>query len=365
MNEHDSLIDELEEVIAGNDIGHRARVLRRVADLFAMSSGKLSGEQMALFDDVMNRLIDEIDIAARTALGNRLAALPEVPQKVVHRLAMDDAISVAGPVLSRSACISDGTLVESAGTKSQAHLLAISLRRTLAESVTDILVERGNRDVVLSTAGNPGAIFSDFGYSTLVNRSAGNDELAVRTWLRPEIPRQHLLKLFAVASESVKLELTKKDPCKAALVAETVAQVSNRIQARTRDASARHAAAYSRVRSLYEANELTESRLAEFANNNQFDESVISLSLMSDLPIDLVEHAFVDERPEQIIVLAKANEMSWETTKAILTLQDAMRSPAQRRDLSFETFMRLKVETAKKAVGFYRLRERAMAQRSA
>lgn len=364
MNEHDSLIDELEEVIAGNDIGHRARVLRRVADLFAISSGKLSDEQMALFDHVMNRLIDEIDIAARAALGSRLAALSYAPQQVVRRLAMDDAISVAGPILSRSACVSDGTLVESATIKSQAHLLAISLRRTLTESVTDILVERGNGDVVLNTVGNPGAAFSDFGYSTLVQRSAGNDELTMRTWLRPEIPRQHLLKLFAEASETVKLELTKKDPCKAALVAETVTQVSARIQAQTREVSERHAAAHSRVRFLYEANELTEVRLAEFARGTQFDETVISLSFMSDLPIDLVEHAFVNERPEQIIVLAKANEMSWATTKAILMLQDAVRGSAQKRDLSFEIFMRLKVETAKKALGFYRLRERALAQRA-
>jgi uncharacterized protein (DUF2336 family) len=364
VNAHHSLIDELEEVIAGNDIGHRARMLRRVTDLFVVTSGKLSGEQMALFDDVMNRLIDEIDVAARAAFGDLLATLPDAPQMIVHRLALDDAISVAGPILARSACVSDKTLVESAGTRSQAHLLAISLRGTLAESVTDILVERGNKDVVLSTVGNPGAAFSEFGYSTLVQRSAGNDELAVHTWLRPEIPRQHLLKLFADTSESVKLELTRKDPCKAALVAETVAQATSQIQTRTREISAHHAAAYARVRSLYEAGELSEFRLAEFANGRQFDETVIALSHIGDLPTNLVEHAFVNERPEQIIVLARANEMSWETTKALLMLQDATRRPAQKRDICFETFMRLKVETAKKAVGFYRLRERAMMQRS-
>ncbi len=123
--------------------------------------------------------------------------------------------------------------------------------------------------------------------------------------------------------------------------------------------SASHAAAHSRVRSLYEAGELGESRLAEFANGRQFDETVITLSHIGDLPISLVEHAFVNERPEQIIVLAKANEMSWETTKALLMLQDTTRGSAQKRDICFETFMRLKVETAKKAVRFYRLRERA------
>ncbi len=348
----------------GNDIGHRARLLRRVTDLFAVTSGNLSDEQLALFDDVMNRLIDKIDLAAREAFGDVLATLPDAPQKVVHRLALDDAISVAGPILSRSACVNDRTLAESAGTKSQAHLLAISLRKTLSESVTDILVERGDRNVVLSTAGNLGAAFSEFGYLTLVQRSASHDELAVCTWSRPEIPRLHLLKLFANASDAVKLELTKKDPCKAALVVEIVVQASNQVQTRTREISARYAAADAHVKSLYEAGELSEARLIQFAHSRQFDEVVSALSHIGDLPVNLVEQAFVHERPEQLIVLAKAHEMSWETTNALLMLRDTVYGTAQKRALSFETFMRLKVNTAKKALSFYRLRERAMTRRS-
>lgn len=359
MNEYHSLIDELENVIAGNDIGHRAKILRRVTDLFVGTSGKLSDEQIDLFDDVMNRLIDEIDTAARAAFGDVLATLPNAPKKIVRRMALEDAISVAGPILSHCACIGESTLVESAGTKSQAHLFAISLRRMLSESVTDILVERGNREVIVSTAGNHGAAFSEFGYSALVERSARNDELAVRTWMRPEIPRQYLLKLFSDASDSVRQALTNRDPSKAELIADTIAQASRRIQTRTRDDSARHAAADAAVRSLYEAGELSQSRLAEFANDGQFDEVAIALSYMGDLPLNLVEQAFVHARPEQIIVLAKANDLSWDTTKALLILQDATHGSAWKRGRSFETFTRLKTETAKKAVGFYRLRERA------
>jgi uncharacterized protein (DUF2336 family) len=364
VNAYHSLIDELEDVIAGNDIGHRAKMLRRLTDLFVVTSGKLSDEQMDLFDDVMNRLVDEIDIAARAAFGDVLATIPDAPQNIVHRLAMDDAIGVAGPILTRSSCVSERTLVESATTKSQAHLFAISLRRTLSEPVTDILVGRGNREVVLSTAGNPGAAFSEFGYSTLVERSARNDELAVRIWLRPEIPRQHLLRLFAEASDSVKLELTRKDPSKATLIADTIAQASSQLQARTRGDSARYAAAYALVRSLHDAGGLNESRLADFAQNKQFDEVVVALSHIGDLPINLVERAFIHEQPEQVIVLTKANEISWETTKALLMLQNSTHGSARKCDRLFETFMRLKTETAKKAVGFYRLREKAAMQRS-
>ena len=56
-------------------------------------------------------------------------------------------------------------------------MLAISRRKVLAETVTDVLVERGNRDVALSAAQNTGAKFSEAGYIRLVKRSEGDDEL--------------------------------------------------------------------------------------------------------------------------------------------------------------------------------------------
>nr|WP_249780409.1 DUF2336 domain-containing protein [Bradyrhizobium sp. dw_411] len=290
---------------------------------------------MELFDEVLDRLLDEIDVTARAAFGDRLATFPDASQNIVRRPAPDDPVSPA-----------------------------ISLRRTPVGPVTDTLDERGNNDIILNSAGDYGAALSEFGCSTAVQRPTGNDEFTVLSWMRPEIPRQQFLKLLAEASESVKLQLTIKEPCKAALVAETVAAASSRIQARTRETSARHAMAHFRVRTLYETGELGESMLAEFANNMQFDEAVIALSHISDLPISLVERAFGNERSDQIIVLARAEEMSWDTTKAILMLQNRKRNSVQKHDISFETFIRLRVETAKKAVSFYRLRARAMIQRS-
>jgi hypothetical protein len=56
--------------------------------------------------------------------------------------------------------------------------------------------------------------------------------------------------------------------------------------------------------------------------------------------------------------------MSWETTKAILLLQARTNRSTHKNDLHFETFMRLKAETAKKAIQFYRLRERAVTPHS-
>ena len=364
MSAQQALIDDLDHLVAGKDISDRAAILRRVTDLFVGASGKLSDEQVDLFDDVMGRLLQEIETSARAAFGHILATVPDAPPRVVRMLALDDAIDVAGPILSHSGRVDDMTLVRGAKTKSQAHLLAISVRKTLAESVTDILIERGDRCVALSTAGNPGAAFSEFGYSTLVQRSSSDGDLAVCVWSRPEIPRQHLLKLFAEASESVKRELTSRDPRKANVILEIVAQASHQIHARAREKSAGYAAAYAEVQSLYESDGFGETQLAEFARAGKFDETMIALSFLCKLPIALVERAFIDERSEQVVVIARAFGLAWETVKAILLLQDSVKNDPQRKlDQHFEAFMRLKVETAKKAIQFYRLRERAMARR--
>jgi uncharacterized protein (DUF2336 family) len=354
------LINDLEDAIAHKDVAHRAETLRRLTDLFVLGSTRYSGEQIALFDDVMSRLIDEVEISARAAFGHRLATMPNAPPKVMRELAMDNAIEVAGPVLMHSEQIDDVTLVESARTKSQDHLLAISRRKMLTEKVTDVLVDRGNQQVALSTAGNLGAAFSEFGYSTLVRRSQGDDELAQCVWSRPEIPRQHLLKLFADASESVRLTLEATDRRKAGLIREMVAQASNQIQTKAREDSAEYAAAYIQVQDLRKAGKLDETRLATFAQEGKFDETAIALSLLCDLPIGLIERAFVQHWSEQLLVLAKAIDLTWETTKAMLLLQNGAKdNSAPELEQSFASYMRLQSETAKKAVQFYRLREQA------
>ena len=178
MSIRGTLIDELENDVAHKPIGYRARALQRVADLFTQNSEQLSNEQIALFDDVMARLINQIDIGARAAFGRRLLDMTAVPPAVVRSLALDDSIEVAGPILRQLDAISEETLVEGARTKSQSHLLAISQRRHVPERVTDVLVERGNREVAMSTTGNPGAQFSDFGYSTIVRRAGSDRDLA-------------------------------------------------------------------------------------------------------------------------------------------------------------------------------------------
>ena len=59
-------------------------------------------------------------------------------------------------VLSQSMRLDDKTLIENARSRAR-RICSISTRRTLSGAVTDVLVQRGNDEVIQSTVNNPGA----------------------------------------------------------------------------------------------------------------------------------------------------------------------------------------------------------------
>src|SRR5581483_2097148 len=353
---HQSLIDELETAISQRNIASRADILRRITDLFAAGSSNFSSEQTSLFDDVMGRLVNEIDHSARAAFGERIAGMSRTPPKVTRTLALDESIDVAGPVLRKSGSLDEDTLIIGAKTKGQDHLFAISQRSELSENVTDVLVERGNQQVVISTAANSGARFSDFGYNKLVSRSKDDSELAVLVWSRPEIPRDYLLTLFESASEAVHRKFETADRAKAGIVREMIKQAADQLQTSLRDHSSNFAAARAHVEQLYQNGELDGQKLCTFAERGKFDETTAALSLLAGLPVGAIERALVHDTGDQVLVIARSIDLSWRTTRAIL----GVRSGAAGEFADYhERFNKLRPETARAAIQFYRLRERA------
>jgi len=352
-----SLITELEDAIGGGSADRRLDTLRRVCDLFETGASMYSDEQVELFDDVIGRLAASIEAKARTELSNRLAPIANAPIKVVKSLAADDLIEVAGPVLAQCARLDDEDLISTARDKGQQHLLAISERTSLSEAVTDVLVTRGDREVVHSVAQNGGARFSDAGFGVLVERSAGDDALAQRVGIRADIPRRHFVNLLAKASASVQKKLVAANPHAADHIRYVVAHIEGKLN----DAQARdYKASRSRVEALHRAGKLGESEIHSFAKSEKFEETAVALSLLCSLPIEAVEQALLDERPDMVLILAKAMGYSWATAKLMLLLRTAGRGASQNDlELALQSFDRLQVSTAQRAVRFYQSRQGA------
>jgi uncharacterized protein (DUF2336 family) len=213
--------------------------------------------------------------------------------------------------------------------------------------------------VVLSTASNPAARFSNRGYMTLVKRSAGDDELTTRVALRPDIPRDHLLRLLVRASHAVQLKLEAAHPLMANMIQSAVAEAATMILDNASGLSRDYAAARAQIESLQSAGQLGESDVAAFATANQFEETAVALAVLCGLPIEAVDRAMVQDRPDAVLVMGKAIGMSWPTTKAILRMRAGARgiSPGE-LEQCHSTFSRLKPATARQVIEFHGKRAR-------
>ncbi len=290
-------------------------------------------------------------------LAIRLGPLSKVPPKILRILACDNAIDVASPILIQSKQLDDPSLIECAKTKSQEHLLAISRRETLAEAVTDVLVERGDQQVVLSTVNNSGAKFSSKGFTILVKRSDGDDRLAICVGTRPDIPPQLFQQLLEAASETVRSKLEAESPGAERDIHRVVSDVTIRIRTHAINQSPEYAAAQVLINSLNRAGQLNAAKLETFAKAGRFEEIVVGLSLMSDMPTDFVERTVNDAHAESLIVLSKAIGLSWETTRTILTLSTRKHwRSAGDIEQCLAAFQRLKQPTAQQILGFHRTR---------
>ncbi len=261
MTVHFKVLRDVEAAITAGSLDHRSMLLRHVTDLFVIGSESCSDEEIALFDDVFIRLATEIEISARALLALRLSAIPHAPPKIISTLASDDAIEVAAPILMHSPQLDDPTLVETARNKGQEHLLAISQRQLLNEPVTDVLVERGDQQVVLSTAKNPGARFSDTGFTTLVHRSDGDDELAACVGSRPDIPAPMFIKLLQKASQHVRAKLEAEYPHARPDVQRAVGEITDGIEARFPDRLADGVEASASIEALHRSGQLNHDKI--------------------------------------------------------------------------------------------------------
>jgi len=351
------LIDELEAALTSGTNARRIEMLTRITDLFVGGAPRYSEEQIGVFDDVMTRLVRTIEAKARAKLSNRLAPIANAPTNVIHMLAFDDDIQVAQSVLRQSERLDDASLLANANTKSQQHLFAISQRRILSEAVTDVLVERGDRQVVHAVVKNAGARFSDAGFRMLVKRSAGDDDLATIVGMRHDVPRPHFLVLLERASSAVRARLAAEHPQASSAIDGVVAEVVGGIRNDARNASPDFAAAQAAVERLNRIRRIGEAEIYQYARDRKFEETAIALSILCETPIDVVERALLDPGAEIVLILAKVAGLSSTTTKAILLLRAADRGmSAKDLENALASFNRLQPDTARRVLGFFRTR---------
>lgn len=351
-----SLLADLEMALAAGNPARHIQALNAITGLFVTSADSLARTHVTVYDAVLQRLLSVADPEARAGVARALAPVPNAPRGSIVLLACD-AIDVARPVLRHSEALEEADLVAIAAEADQPHLLAISRRRHLGETVTDLLIERGDAKVLHATAGNAGAAISEQGFGMLVARSDRDPLLQQVVGLRADLPPHHFKLLIEKAAREVRVMLVQHagrenlralDRLVGAATAQLDLQAAADVQARRRG----YAAAIDTVTALVQDGRLDEATLVGFARSGETEAAVCALSALTRLPLDAVETAMNGERSGGLVLIVRALNFTWPTAQALLRLRPGGLPSRGGLDALEAEFQGMTPATARRALRF-------------
>ncbi len=355
-----SLIPGLEDIVRSDDPKRRGDAARRIAELFLQGASGLRPEHVELFDGILIGLVPNTELVVRVDIAERLSSVANAPRSLVGRLARENEISVAGPLLRRSPVIDEQVLIEIAREKGQEHLLAMAERRALPAALTDVMVRRGDREVVRRTAGNAGASFSQSGYATLIKRANQDGVLTLTVGQRDDLSGEQLKELLAGSIDVIRrrlLDVVKPERQTAIRQAMTdISGLMAPVEGKRDFEPAQRA-----ILALHEAGDLNESALLNFAKAYKYEESIAALSAMSGVKIATLDRLISDDRYDPILIVSKTIGLEWASVRALILLRlgaNRVPSPADIESARVN-FARLMPSTAERVVTFWKARQAA------
>jgi uncharacterized protein (DUF2336 family) len=312
------IVAGLESAVAAASLERRTHMLWQVADLMIDGRDRLQELQISILDDVLVRLIERIEPDALARLSATLAQLRTAPTETLRRLASHENPVVATPVLLKSLAISQRDLEAIATSRGEQHLLAISSRNKIDQSVTDILLKRGGRNVHRALAKNPGAQLSEAGYATLTARAEGDREIATALVLRPDLPAATLQATGAKVPQQGKDSILNSASAASRAQIEKSGCASGQPSAAIQPPAIDYAEARPKIIALSRTGKLNDSTVNRFAIRGETANLIASLSVLSGAPVESIECVMAEADCEGLVMACRASRLNWQTTLAIL-----------------------------------------------
>jgi uncharacterized protein (DUF2336 family) len=355
-----SLIDEVEASFRSGTADSRAATLRRITDLFLTGVDNFAEQHVGVFDDVLCGLVEKIERDARAELSRDIAELPKAPRMLSRRLARDDDIDVAGPVLRHSVVLSENDLVAVAQNKGQLHLEAIANRSHVSERVSDVLIDRGNSIVLTTVAGNSGARFSTLGYNSLLGKAESDGNIASALVGRSDLSPEMFRKLVAQASATVAQRLLANADPRTREKIQGVIQLITADISRSADRSVtmRGSQAGSQLKTIDKGK--LRSELADYAATGRPSEAATALAALSELSIDTVRQLLTRQDYELLLIVCKACGLGWVAVRALLELAAQSRQAFTFNSAGYlDEYNKLSRESAERVIRFLKVRKAA------
>lgn len=309
---------DFDAIESAGAVEQRSELVQNVISLFALTSETCSVEQLGIYDSVLVRLSDMVELEVRSQVAQRLSTLRRVPSNTVQKLARDH-IDVAKPILVGSVALSDQDLLDVAASLGIGHASAIAERDVLSDVVTDGLIDMNNIEVHNKIVANGNAQISVDGFKKLVLASSENEELQIGLTEREDVPDRIISSLIELATGSVREKLIRAgrtDDASRIKEAGSVAmtKMSNDYWLARYDFES----AWQNVCVVCSKGPVDEKVLRQFAMQDRFAEAAAAFALIVDMPFEQSKHWLVRLDPTPFLVTARALGFEDTTVKAML-----------------------------------------------
>lgn len=347
----------------------RNALVSAIGDLIEETDRQFSAQELALMNDILKKLIQDVAGPIRKSLAQKLAHNRSAPVEVIEILANEE-IDIAASILQHSELLSDRALIEIIRKRTRSHRLAIAMRKHVSGGVSDALVEPKESDVIKRLLENHGAEISQATLAYLVDQSATLDEfqepLLRRHDLNPDLAKRMYVHVSAGLRDFI---LAHFDVDRAELDA-SLAEVTT--EALEKATAENHVdAAQALADKLAQRQELTHDLVVQTLRRGEVPLFEAMMSQMTGLPQDLASRLMYEEEADGFVIAARVSGFDRSTfTTLFLLLQrihprGAADDPQQLRR-GLELFDRLRPETARKVVARYTINPdflRALRQR--
>lgn len=338
----------------------RRDLLRDITDVFMAQPERYTSTELQHFDVIMSRVTEQVEVALRREIAEKLADVPTAPRGLIKQLASDE-ISVAEPVLRRSQALTEDDLVRIVRQRSQGHMKAITKRKQVPASVTSELVERGGEDVLVSLAQNQGAQFKPDAMEKMVSHSRSMKSLQKPMTDRFDLPPQLLTQMYFFVSSALKKEILKRsDMLDPALIDEAVKSNRKKILTEAvRDARSEVTEAREFIQEKVRANAINETLLKELIEMRRSTEFLLAFSHHVGIDSSTAQAILKDRTWESLAIACRAAGLERPTfAKIVFGMQKG--AEEQNKALRIlDLYLKIPQEAAERVMRFWRVRAQA------
>jgi uncharacterized protein (DUF2336 family) len=335
----------------------RGQLLNEITDVFMAAPDRYTSSEMQHFDVIMSKVTESVEAQLRRQIAEKLADAPTAPKGLLRQLALDE-IMVAEPVLRRSAALSEDDLIRVIRQRGQEHMKAITKRQEIPETVTAELVDRGDKEVLVSLAENKGAKLNTETMEKLVEHSRTIGELQAPMAGRFDLPAQLLTQMYFFVSSALKKEILKRsDMLDPALIDEAVESNRQKILSKAvTDAESSVDAAKRLVSDKAAQGALNESFLKELIEQRKSTEFLFAFSHFVGIDTSTAQRILADRSWESLAIACRASGLERSTFAKIVFGLQRTADEQQKALRILDLYLKIPQEAAERVMRFWRVR---------